>query len=1452
MKVKGITYRLQLFISIMLLYVNGYSQTTQTFSTPGSYNWTCPSGVTSVTVECWGGGGRGSNRTTNGAGGGGGGGAYASSTVAVIPGNSYTVVVGAGGNDAIINGGNSTFNTTTVVAAGGSGVANNTATGGIGGTIAASTGTIRRSGGSGANGSAGSYGGGGGGGAGTLNNGTTATNASGGAGGNNLGGIGGNGRSGSQGDGLSGSSYGGGGGGSLRTGNPGSRLGGNGANGCVQLTYTCPPMSADAGPNQNLLPCATSTTLSGNTPSSGIVGVWTVVSGTATITDPYSANSTVTGMPLNTTVTLRWTVSNGACGSLFDEMTITTVSSTNCINYCTPSFPTGVFSIQRVQFVGIDNSSAAIYGESFPAYENFTGVSSEVIRGNTYPITITASGAGTGNTFYVNAFFDWNKDGDFLDAGEQVNLGTHNNASNIGVVAGNITIPAGASTGIIRMRVINRFGAYSTSCNNTGYGQAEDYTLIILPAGNCSGSPVSGSVLPAVNYISTTQGASLYWSESPLNGYTYQWQVMDGFGVWSDIPGANTFTYFASGLAVGTYYYRLIITCTISGLSSTATQAQVNVENVILYCTPGALNCSFQDRITRVQFNTIDNNSGATCVSGGYSDYSRSVSPTNLEIGNTYNFSLTVGAGTGSHSAGVWIDLNKNGSFADAGEFFSIGQLSINPSTTTTVPIQIPTNAIEGYTRMRVQYIYGMNLLSSWSCYSNATIGETEDYTVNIVCGAVPNDVTGRSPANTLPLPCGSAAMLFWNSHRCADGFKVYLDKSNPPTTLVSTTTSTTYYTGNLDDNSTYYWKIVPYSSSGDGVGSVWSFTTQVAIEVVSSYNEEGCTDGGLCLDVSGGAFPDYYWYDIPVGGAPIATGTQYCPVGLTDTTTFYVSNVYEGSPTSITAGTSSSVVCGGTGGYGNMFDIQAKAATIEVMALSVRFRDLGTGGNSDRPYKVYYRTNSFIGNATTSSGWILHDSGTINVPNTTTVPTYIDIPNFFVPAGQVYGVYVVYDNQYASGANIYANSDLEVKTGSTLCGGEFAGEIADRSFEGVVYYQISCSSPTSAVEAIPYVSNNFVSLITSSVTGLVEQCTEYGWTYYSRAATPNNWLFAIKKNGNTFTATVDITYGPGVYQNVNAAASAGSFLMRRYWNVTLTSGSINPAQPVSIRWFFDPAEITAAVNQRNTVQAGYPGTYATDWRWFKSEGVAFDPAVNIDGNTFNFSNVTLTTTGALSVSGVPYSGTLNGVAYVDLDGITSFSGGTGGVGFSKWPTAPLPVEITAFSAKEADRSNYIYWTTATEINNDYFAIESSADGIYFSEIGTVQGAGSSNSTLDYYFNDYNFHMPVTYYRLRQVDFDGRFEYSNVVPVSRKSDVGFKVNLYPNPAKEMITIEYMADHNNPADYRLYHSTGKVVQTGDLGSTISLTRMDVSALTPGLYFLEVRSAGEVTLLKFVRE
>lgn len=221
-------------------------------SQSGSYTWTAPCGVTSVTVYVWGAGGAGGGaNNSNQNGGGGGGGAFSMSTVTVVPGTTYDISIGQGGTGDLNNGGSgqaSSFGTgATLVSAngGGGGERGNPGNGGIRGT--GGTGTFVRLGGNGANGS--STGGGGGGSSATVHssygyglNGVNATNSTGAAfdpTGLN-GGNGGNGRSGSSNDGFNGSWPGGGGGGARRTSSP-NRNGGDGANGRVEIRYNGVP-----------------------------------------------------------------------------------------------------------------------------------------------------------------------------------------------------------------------------------------------------------------------------------------------------------------------------------------------------------------------------------------------------------------------------------------------------------------------------------------------------------------------------------------------------------------------------------------------------------------------------------------------------------------------------------------------------------------------------------------------------------------------------------------------------------------------------------------------------------------------------------------------------------------------------------------------------------------------------------------------------------------------------------------------------------------------------------------------------------------------------------------------------------------------------------------------------------------------------------------------------------
>ncbi|MEO7444210.1 MAG: hypothetical protein ABIT96_04800 [Ferruginibacter sp.] len=268
-----------LVLSIIFIFKLGYSQTTATFTSSGT--WTCPTGVTSISVESWGGGGAGGGTTSNNtAACGGGGGAYTkNNTVTVIPGTIYNITVAGtsiGSNGAGVAGSSSTavFGVTTVTATGGAGGGTSGGTGGAGGT----TGTY--TGGAGATGVSGTFNGGGGGSsAGSASAGNAGSLSTGGVAVTG-GGAGGNGASGnSTVDGSPGSFPGGGGGGAYKKSGQ-SPVGGNGGGGQVKITFTqpvCPASNAIApASSQALCVSDASTTLTATVTNSGSTGTPTL------------------------------------------------------------------------------------------------------------------------------------------------------------------------------------------------------------------------------------------------------------------------------------------------------------------------------------------------------------------------------------------------------------------------------------------------------------------------------------------------------------------------------------------------------------------------------------------------------------------------------------------------------------------------------------------------------------------------------------------------------------------------------------------------------------------------------------------------------------------------------------------------------------------------------------------------------------------------------------------------------------------------------------------------------------------------------------------------------------------------------------------------------------------------------------------------------------------------
>ena len=179
-------------------------------------------------------------------------------------------------------------------------------------------------------------------------------------------------------------------------------------------------------------------------------------------------------------------------------------------------------------------------------------------------------------------------------------------------------------------------------------------------------------------------------------------------------------------------------------------------------------------------------------------------------------------------------------------------------------------------------------------------------------------------------------------------------------------------------------------------------------------------------------------------------------------------------------------------------------------------------------------------------------------------------------------------------------------------------------------------------------------------------------------------------------------------------------------------------------------------------------------------------------------------------------------------------------------PNVPIiPVELLTFNAYKFDNQMIrLNWATATELNSAFFSIEKSTDGKQFYTIGQVKAAGQSNQKLDYRFDDINTSTEnIFYYRLKQVDADGSFKYSKTVAVSLK-DKNIKLNVYPNPAKDVLMIDAV---NELKIVKIYNFQGVLLQT-TTQKAVSLTQ-----LTSGIYILEAEfTEGGISRIKFIKE
>ncbi len=389
------------------------------------------------------------------------------------------------------------------------------------------------------------------------------------------------------------------------------------------------------------------------------------------------------------------------------------------------------------------------------------------------------------------------------------------------------------------------------------------------------------------------------------------------------------------------------------------------------------------------------------------------------------------------------------------------------------------------------------------------------------------------------------------------------------------------------------------------------------------------------------------------------------------------------------------------------------------------------------------------------------------------------------------------------------------------------------------------------------------------------------GWTYYANFSNPDEFVFAIKKepnageypsggpnaNNSVFTAEVYITVTPNptteddVFFAQNGCEA--NFVMPRYWNVNVTSGSIDGY--VKTRFFFKPEELIATRNRavawKGANQGGCDPLLDGPDQVFKttgttSNGTSFNAgpvtpyAVPVNQGNTDIQAVTINNykyIGHLfsNLSSVPEPaiGMINGKQYVEVawDG---FSGG--GVAIRVSPDLEvLPVTLVSFTGTLVEGDVLLNWHTASELNNDHFVVERSVDATNWKAIGSVKGNGTTNEPHYYSLTDASPAPGGYYYRLKQVDYDGKYEYSRIIYIQiggdKTSDKTFVVQ--PNPTDGLVTASISSDRDQQINLRILDVRGRVIGNRDvsLGKGMNQVKVDLSHYPAATYILSFTDA-----------
>jgi hypothetical protein len=402
------------------------------------------------------------------------------------------------------------------------------------------------------------------------------------------------------------------------------------------------------------------------------------------------------------------------------------------------------------------------------------------------------------------------------------------------------------------------------------------------------------------------------------------------------------------------------------------------------------------------------------------------------------------------------------------------------------------------------------------------------------------------------------------------------------------------------------------------------------------------------------------------------------------------------------------------------------------------------------------------------------------------------------------------------------------------------------------------------------------------------------GTTFYSWSS--GGGLLSVRKSATGTTASTAFTPSTGgatyrslnLYGNLLFGTQSGTKTIQ-YYNIINADETAplslpltaSPASPnfvdvvffdmnTSVGWNSTGYDLMYVSDANNLIGLRKYHFDGTNWitTGLNADERFYDPVV-VGANTGVYSMIARLESGVPTIYGIKYNTTSNTANNSYLFKVTdagaydgAFTGATTvllsndntdqlrSVAFTPGSTIiTLPIKLTSFKGEAQGRNNRLTWATSSEVNFKEFVVERSADGKSFAAVGSPVPTKGVSTGSNYSFIDFNGAAGTLYYRLKSVDNDGTFEYSDVIAIKSSLAQTENVVIYPNPTTGPLTVQHAAGLEK-ATISVIDLGGKEIKLLNIEKNSTSTSLDLTDLQSGVYFIQVLN-GEKSVIKLIK-